>query len=135
MKKLLFVFIISIPLLSGCGEGLRQLESDYILKVTGTPGINFNGGFTFPGASGSVKPAHVEGRVPAEYKGRGITAICVFRKADAKGILKVEIIKDKAVVDSSETSEPFGVITMGKAPNRDGILNLLIDGILDVLGI
>lgn len=131
MKKLLYIAIISIPLISGCGESLKLIESDYLIKVTGTPGVNFKGNYTLPGTS--IKPMQVNGTVPAEYKGKGITVVCVFRKTDAKGTLKVEIIKDKTVVDSSETSEPFGVVTMGKVPNQEGVINMIIGRLLDVL--
>lgn len=131
MKKLLYIAIISIPLISGCGESLKLIESDYIIKVTGTPGVNFKGTYTMPGTS--IKPVQSNGTVPAEYNGKGITVVCVFRKTDAKGTLKVEIVKDKTVVDSSETSEPFGVVSMGTVPNQDGVVNMIIGKLLDVL--
>jgi hypothetical protein len=131
MKKSLFIAIISILLISGCGESLKLIESDYQIKVTGTPGVNFKGTYTLPGSS--IKPVQVNGTVPAEYKVKGITVICIFNKTVAKGTLKLEILKDKKVIDASETSEPFGIVTIGKLPNQEGIINIIIGRLLDLL--
>jgi hypothetical protein len=131
MRKLLYSAVFVIPLITGCGESLKFIESEYIIKVTGTPGVNFKGNYTLPGST--IKPVQVNGTVPAEYKAKGIAVICVFRKLDVEGTLKVEVIKDKMVVDSSETSKPLGVITMGKVPNQEGVINMMIGKLLDVL--
>jgi len=135
MIKLIYVLIVSITLLSGCSESLRKLESEYTIKVGGTPGTVFKGSFSLPGSPASARPMHVEGTAPAEYKGKGITVLCVFRKADVKGTLRVEIIKGKTVIDKAETSAPFGVITMGRVPNQEGLINLVVNRVLDALRI
>jgi hypothetical protein len=45
----------------------------------------------------------------------------------------VEIIKDKTIVDSSETSGPFGIVTMDKVPNQDAAINIIINKLPDVM--
>jgi hypothetical protein len=68
--------------------------------------------------------------VPVEYQGKGVAAVCLFRKTTAEGALKVEILKDGKVLSISETTQPFGVVSLGKIPDTNSIINKIIGIIL-----
>jgi len=130
MRKFWICLIVMCVMLSGCSDGLKGMEASYTVKVTGSEKAQFSGHYTFPGTTGLQKPVHVDGVVPAEYKGMGFAAVCVFRKTAAEGNLKVEILKDGKVISSSETAQPFGIISVGKAPDAESIINKILGRIL-----
>ncbi len=130
MKRSIVTFFIVIFFLSGCSDGLKGVESDYTIKVTGSDQLQFSGHYTIAGTGKIPKPVEVKGNVPAEYKGKGAAAACVFRKITAEGTLKVEILKGEKVVASSETTAPYGIITLGKMPDKDSIINQILGKIL-----
>jgi hypothetical protein len=106
-------------------------KSDYTIKVTGSDQLQFSGHYTIARAGNIPRPVEVKGTVPAEYKGKGAAAACVFRKVSTKGTLKVEILKGEKVVATSETTAPYGIITLGKMPEKDSIINQMLGKILD----
>jgi hypothetical protein len=130
MKKSIVYFILGIIFLYGCGTGLKDVESDYTIKVTGSDQLQFSGHYTIANIGQIPKPVQVKGALPAEYKGKGFAAACVFRKTSAEGTLKVEILKGQAAVASSETAAPYGIITLGKIPDKDSIINQILGKIL-----
>lgn len=131
MKRLILCCLLSIIFLFGCGEGLKGIESDYTIKISGSDKLQFNGHYTIAGTGALPKPVEVKkGVVLAEYKGKGMAAACVFRKTTADGTMKVEIMKGQEIVSSSETAAPFGIITLGKIPDGQSIINQLIGKIL-----
>lgn len=76
-------------------------------------------------------PVNVRGTAPAEYKGKGVVAICFFRKLTEHGSLKVEIVKDGKVVSESETSAPFGFVSMKTPlPEKNTIIAMVLRKIL-----
>jgi hypothetical protein len=114
-----------------CGDGLKGFESEYTIKVTGADKTAFSGHYSFPGPDNVIHPVKVIGTTPAEYKGKGIFAACYFKKTDALGTLKVEIIKDgTVVVASSETVAPYGIITLKQIPNQESIINQIFKTVL-----
>lgn len=119
-----------IMLLGGCGDGLKGMEGSYTIKVTGSEKLKFSGHYSFIGTGGIPKPINIEAVAPAEYKGNGVAAVCVFRKTTAEGTLKVEILKDDKVVSTSETTQPFGVISLGKVPDTNSIINKILGAVL-----
>ncbi|MEN6320945.1 MAG: hypothetical protein ABFD82_19595 [Syntrophaceae bacterium] len=131
MKRSILYFLLGTIFLFDCSEGLKGVESDYLIKVTGSDKLQFSGHYTIAGTGALPKPVQVKGAVPAEYKGKGVAAACVFRKTSNEGALKVEIIRGQTVVSSSETSSPFGIITMGKIPDKASIINQILGKILD----
>jgi hypothetical protein len=80
--------------------------------------------------SGISKPVNAGGTVHAEYKGTDIAALCVFRKKSAEGSLKVEIFKDNKPETVSETSQPYGIISLGKMPETNSLINQILGKIL-----
>jgi hypothetical protein len=130
MKRSVLYFLLCIIFLFGCSEGLKGVESDYTIKVTGSDQLQFSGHYTIVGTGSMPKPVQVNGAVPMEYKGNGIAAACVIRKTSAEGTLKVEILKGQAVVSSMETAAPYGIITLGKILDKGSIIDQIIGKIL-----
>jgi hypothetical protein len=121
---------LGIIFLFGCSEGLKGVESEYTIKVIGSGQLQFSGHYTIAGTGAMPKPLQVKGAVPAEYKGKGLAAACVFRKTSAEGTLKVEILKREEAIASSETAAPYGIITLGKIPDKESIINQILGKIL-----
>ena len=130
LKILWLCLTLVCLLLYGCADGLKDMETSYTVKVTGSEKMKFSGNYSFAGLTGVPNPVHVDAVVPMEYSGRGVAAGCVFRKTTAEGTLKVEILKDGKVASSMETTQPFGVITLGKAPDTNSIINKILGMIL-----
>lgn len=117
-------------LLFGCSEGMKEAEQVYTIKITGSARLQFSGHYTIAGTGALPKPVHVKGAVPVEYKGQGVAAACLLRKTSAEGKLKVEILKDGTVVASSETAAPFGIVTVGKIPDKESLINQILGKLL-----
>jgi len=130
MKRSILYFLLGIIFLFGCSEGLKGVESDYTIKVSGSDKLQFSGHYTIAGTGSIPMPVQVKGTVPMEYKGKGVAAACVVRKTSAEGTMKVEILKGQAVVSSMETAAPYGIITLGKMPDKDSIINQILGKIL-----
>ncbi|MCX5857621.1 MAG: hypothetical protein NTZ57_06900 [Deltaproteobacteria bacterium] len=130
MKKILLCLVMALILFSGCGDSIKVMESPFTIKVTGSDKLKFSGHYSFAGTGGLPKPVNVEGTVPAEYKGNGLAALCMIRKTTVEGSLKVEIFKDDKVVSTSETTQPYGIISLGKIPETKSIINQVLGKIL-----
>jgi len=128
-QSILFILLASI-FVYGCGDGLKGMESDYTIKVTGADHLPFSGHYTIAGTGAMPKPFQVTGKGSGEYTGKGLAAACVIRKTTSEGTLKVEIIRGKDVVSTAETATPYGVITLGKIPDTTSIINQIIGKIL-----
>ena len=130
MKRNLFCLTLFFVLLYGCGNSLKEMETTYSIKMTGSDKMKISGHYSFVGIEGIPKPIYIETIVPIEYQGRGIAAVCVVRKTTDAGTLKVEILKDGKVVSASETTQPFGVVSLGKIPDTNSIINKILGAIL-----
>jgi len=116
MKRWLFIVPIVIITLWGCGDTFKGLESDLTISVTGTPGLKVSGHYAFVATGEVPKPQNVEGSIPFEYKGKGLTALCLFRKTSAEGTLKVDITRGGKVIAMSETQAPMGFVSLTTPP-------------------
>jgi hypothetical protein len=116
MKRWLFIVPIVMFILLGCGDTFKGMESDLKISVTGTPGLKVSGHYAFVATGDVPKPMNVEGSLPVEYKGKGLTALCLFRKTTAEGTLKVEITRGEKVIASSETQAPMGFVSLTTPP-------------------
>jgi hypothetical protein len=116
MKKWLFVIPLVVFILWGCGDTFKGMESDLKISVTGTPGLKVSGHYAFVVAGAVPTPLNVEGTLPVEYQGKGLTALCLFRKTSVEGTLKVEIIRDGKVIAASETQAPQGFVSLTTPP-------------------
>jgi hypothetical protein len=137
MKRLiLFISILALALLPiGCmdnimgmikgvadvtiEEVLKALTSTYTIKVDGTDELNFSGEYmvvttdfdTENRVAFSSDPIPVEGQVPKQYRVTDATAVAVmFQKQDEEGTLRVEIWKGGDLIDSAETTDPWGAV-------------------------
>jgi len=130
MKRSKLYFILIIILLFGCSDGLKGVESNYTIKVTGADQLPFSGHYTIAGTGAMLKPVQVTGKAPTEFAGEGLAAACAIRKTTSKGTLKVEILRGKEVVSTAETAAPYGIITLGKIPDTNSIINQILGKIL-----
>jgi hypothetical protein len=122
-KSLLLFLLIGIITLGGCAEVYKAVESDFIIKVSGTKDLKFNGHYSFVTAGSTPIPQKVEGTVPTEYQGKGVMALCLFRKTMIEGSLKVEILKGEKVVAEGESAVPYGVVSLKTpVPGTDNII-------------
>jgi hypothetical protein len=82
--------------------------SSVVLRISGTPGMQFSGDYTTP--QGSQDISGTLGTTPTDYKlgGEGVAGMSVLtanvQKQGTYGTLKVEILKNGQVVQSAETS-------------------------------
>src|SRR5512145_1152520 len=101
MRRTILCLLLGIMFLFGCSDGLKGVESDYTIKVTGSDKVEFSGHYTIAGTGAIPRPIPVKGVAPMEYKGKGMAAACVIRKTNAEGQLKVDILKGQGVVSSA----------------------------------
>ncbi len=111
MKKALPIFCTCIILVSGCGF-FQGEGSDFTIKITSTDGLIFSGHYAIVVGDSLPAPINVRGTMSTEYKGKGVIAVCFFRKLTERGSLKVEIVNDGKVVSESETNAPYGFVSM-----------------------
>ena len=137
MKRLLLlVAILAVLLLPmGCIEGIinsrfdalnEDVTGNFTVKVGGTVGLNFTGeyeGWLYhwqPDTQSLVytKESHiVEGQVPVEYTFKGATAQVIFQKRTSDySLLTVEVWKDGVLLESLETTDPWGSVWVGTSP-------------------
>jgi len=130
MKNILVSTMLAVFLLCSCGTSMKDMEASYTIRVTGTEALKFSGHYSFAGTDGIPRPVNIDAVVPMEYKGKGMAAVCLFRKKTADGTLKVDILKDDKVVSTSETTQPFGVVSQGKVPDTNSIVNKILGAVL-----
>jgi hypothetical protein len=122
-NNLLLLLLIGIITLVSCTEVYKTVESDFIIKVSGTKDLKFNGHYSFVAAGKTPVPQNVVGTVPIEYQGKGVIALCLFRKTTIEGSLKVEILKGEKVAAGGETVVPYGVVSLKTpVPGTDNII-------------
>ena len=87
-----------------------------VLRISGTPGVQFSGNYTTP--QGSQDISGTLGAVSTDYKlgGEGIAGMSVvtvnLQKHETYGTLKVEILKDGQVVQSAETNATNNAVSV-----------------------
>ncbi len=112
MKKLilaiLLVFIVGLIFI-GCDSNLGE-DENYIIKVSGTSGLEFSGSYMAVTSDGDSVSKSVDGVVPTQYSLSGTIISCSFQKQVEAGTLKVEILKGGQVVAESDTTAAYGVV-------------------------
>jgi hypothetical protein len=88
----------------------KDAPIEYTIRLSGTPGLQFSGSYTTVTPNGESKWLKVEGSVPAEYKSFNEEVSVAFKKVSEDGSLKVQIVRDSAIVSESETSEKNGMV-------------------------
>jgi hypothetical protein len=87
-----------------------------VLRISGTPGVQFSGNYTTP--QGSQDISGTLGTTPTDYKlgGEGVAGMSVVtvnvQKQETYGTLKVEILKDGQVVQSGETNATNSAVSV-----------------------
>jgi hypothetical protein len=87
-----------------------------VLRISGTPGVQFSGDYTTP--QGSQDISGTLGAAPTDYKlgGEGVAGMSVVtanvQKQGTYGTLKVEILKDGQVIQSAETNATNNAVSV-----------------------
>ena len=87
-----------------------------VLRISGTPGVHFSGNYTTP--QGSQDISGTLGAAPTDYKlgGADVAGMSVVtanvQKQGTYGSLKVEILKDRQVVQSAETNATNNAVSV-----------------------
>ncbi len=122
MKKLLATLIAALAL-AGCdsntGTALTNAakltvgaESDFVIKVSGTPGAKTTGSVMIVKPDGTSSQKSIEGPLPFEVTARGFMVSASFQKVQDKGELLAVVLKDGKEVNRSDTNAAYGVITL-----------------------
>lgn len=112
----LIFLVLGIFLLFGCSEASKDLNSALTIKVEGSKGQSFRVNYSIIGTGAICGPTNVYGTVPAEYSGKGSAVTCHFQKTSQEGYLRVKILKNDKLISHSETSIPYGVISLKSLP-------------------
>lgn len=88
------------------------IESEFIVEVTGTPGLKFSGAHMTMMGNGSSNQKSVEGKTPTQYPLHGSIVSVNFQKQGTKGELIVTIKRDGKEVARSETTAAYGVVSL-----------------------
>jgi hypothetical protein len=111
---LIVVAIIGIGLLVAYlsnPEGVKRTlagESQFTIRLSGTPGLKFNGVYAATLSNGSSTSQSVEGIIPTEYTVTAKVVSITFSKEAVRGTLHVDILKENSVIKSAETSTNYG---------------------------
>ena len=87
-----------------------------VLRISGTPGVQFSGDYTTP--EGSQEISGTLGTTPTDYKlgGEGVAGMTVVtanvQKQGTYGTLKVEILKDGQIVQSGATTATNNAVSV-----------------------
>ena len=87
-------------------------ESEFTVVISGTNGVDYTGGIIAIQAGRASRSTRVEGAVPREYRILGLQVTATIQKQAETGVLKVELYKLGQLVGESQTSEPFGVVSV-----------------------
>ncbi len=121
---------LGLLLLAGC-DLLKETSSDFTIKVSGTEGLRFSGHYSVVAAEALPEPVNAQGVIPMEYTGKGVIALCSFRKLVENGSLRVEILKNGKVISESETSAPYGFLSLKTPiPEKNTIIAQIMRKIL-----
>lgn len=116
MKRLILIMLV-LGVIAFCITGCDD-NSVFIIKVSGTTGLEFSGSYLVTTSNGQSASESVNGTVPQEYGVTGTNRITVsmvsveLQKQTEEGTLKVEILKDNETVASSETTAAYGVVSV-----------------------
>ncbi len=87
MYRLFLGLALGIFLLNGCGDTLKNMESPYMITVTGTENLKFSGYCFFAGTSGVI-PHDVSGTIPVEYTEKGVASNMRIPQNDSRRIVE-----------------------------------------------
>jgi len=100
-------------------EALAGLRADYTIDVGGTEGLNFSGRYVVVSAAYdpdtyvvfSSDSYDVSGNISKQYTVEDAISIGgMFQKQAVNGTLEVEIWKGGDLIDSDETTDPWGAV-------------------------
>lgn len=88
------------------------VESDFIIKVEGTPKLHVTGQIMVVTGNGTSTQKSMEGPVPFDVTTRGMIVSASFQKGQDKGDLVAIVFKDGKEVTRSDTNAKFGMVSV-----------------------
>ena len=110
ISGILLICIVGL-IFVGC-DVFTSSDSTFQIKVSGTAGLKFSGSYMAITSDGKSTSKSVDGVVPAQYSVYGTIISAAFQKQVESGTLKVEILQGGIVVNSSDTTAAYGVVTV-----------------------
>lgn len=107
---ILCLFLLAPVLLLSCGYSARN--SDFTIQLSGTQGLSFSGSYMVMTSNGQTASHSVNGTIPTFYSVSGTIVSCAFQKQTTWGTLHVAIFKNGQLVIESETTSPYGMVTV-----------------------
>lgn len=106
--------VVCVMLPGGSESPIPSLSSDteFQIKVSGTDGLPFSGSYMVVMSGGQSVSKSVDDTVPTEYSVEGMIVSVVFQKKTENGFLKVEILRDGEVLNSSYTTAAYGLVSV-----------------------
>jgi len=86
--------------------------TEFQIKVSGTAGLPFSGSYMVMQPGGQNTSKSVDGVVPVTYSVTGNMVSVAFQKKIEIGTLKVEILRGGTVVNSSDTTAAYGLVSV-----------------------
>jgi hypothetical protein len=127
LATLIFVAFLTVNSLGGglaggsAGDAPSGEAADLIvLRISGTPGVEFSGNYTTP--QGSQNLSGTLGTTPTDHElgDEGVAGLNVVtvnvQKQGTSGTLKVEILKNGQVVQSGETNAANNTVSLTYSP-------------------
>ena len=87
-------------------------DTEFQIKISGTAGLPFSGSYMVVTSGGQSVSKSVDGSVPTQYSVEGMMVSVAFQKQTEDGTLKVEILREGNVVNSSDTTAAYGVVSV-----------------------
>lgn len=109
MKVITIILFVVLVAITGC-DSMKNKE--FTIKVSGTDGLEFSGSYMSVLADGKSTSKSVDGIIPTEYSVKGNIVSVAFQKKSESGFLKVQILKDDKVINESESSAAYGVVSV-----------------------
>lgn len=101
---------LALALAVTCSLVAPTRAADYVVEVTGTPGLKFIGNCRMTGAPSGQEYAEFDGLVPDALLVAARTLSCVVQKYDARGRINVRLLLNGVELRGATTASPFGYI-------------------------
>ena len=117
MRRSTIIILLLLALIAGAGCSIRATPAkavhEFEIQVNVRLGGEFSGNYMVVMSDGSSQSRSVEGAGYASYRVSGSMVSCVFQKqTDDSDIMLVTILRDSAIVSSSDTAAAYGTVSL-----------------------
>lgn len=87
-------------------------DTDYVIKISGTEGLEFSGSYTAISWDGRSSSRSLDGLIPAMYGIDGDSVSAIFQKEEQYGCLFLDLLYNGQTVANSDTCADFGIASV-----------------------